>query len=100
MGLVLQITSILINMLKVCLHINLYKRPKITCKLEKLVTGQRMAINTHRHKIHNQTCIYDESWANSNIPIFRSRVLGHVDTSRTSEQFVEIGLSIANITVV
>jgi hypothetical protein len=59
-----------------------------------------MAINTHGHKIHNTTCIYNEWRANSNMPLFRGRPLHHVDTSRTSEQFVEInymriGLSIA-----
>jgi hypothetical protein len=44
-------------------------------------------------------------WANSDMPLFRGRPLHHVDTSRTSEQFVEInymriGLSIADITAV
>jgi hypothetical protein len=39
------------------------------------------------------------------MPLFRGRPLHHVDTSRTSEQFVEInymqiGLSIADKTVV
>ncbi len=55
--------------------------------------------------IHNTTHIYDESWANSDMPLFIGRLLHHVDTSRTSEQFVDIsyariGLSIADITVV
>jgi hypothetical protein len=57
------------------------------------------------NKIHKTTPIYNESWANSDMPLFRGRPLHHVDTSRTSEQFVEInykriGLSIADITVV
>jgi hypothetical protein len=39
------------------------------------------------------------------MPLFRARLLHHLDTSRTSEQFVEInymqlGLSIADKTVV
>jgi hypothetical protein len=64
-----------------------------------------MAINTHGHKIHNTTHIYNESWANSDMPLFRGRPLHHADTSRTSEQFMEInyiriGLSIADKTVV
>jgi hypothetical protein len=64
-----------------------------------------MAINNNRHKIHNTTPIYDESWANSDLPLFRGRPLHHLDTSRTSEQFVEInymriGLSTADINVV
>jgi hypothetical protein len=49
-----------------------------------------MAINTHGHKIHDTTCIYNESWANSDMPLFRGRPIHHVDTSRMSEQFGEI----------
>jgi hypothetical protein len=64
-----------------------------------------VAINTHRYKIHNTTHIYEESWANSDMPLFRGRPLHHLNTSRTSEQFMEInymwiGLSIADITFV
>ncbi len=70
-----------------------------------MVTIQGMTISTRGHKIHNTTCIYDESWANSDMPFFRGNPLNHVNTSRTSEQFVEInyiwiGLSIADTTVV
>jgi hypothetical protein len=64
-----------------------------------------VAINTQGHKIHDTTHIYDESWANSDMPLFRGRSLHHVDTSSTLEQFVKInymliGLSIADINVV
>jgi hypothetical protein len=64
-----------------------------------------VAINTRRHKIHNTKPIYNESWANSDKQLFRGRPLHHVGTSRTSEQFVkikyiQIGISIADITVV
>jgi hypothetical protein len=70
-----------------------------------LVTVQSVAINTHGHKIHNTTPIYDESWAISDMQLFRGRPLHHVDTCMTSKQFVEInymriGLSIADISVV
>jgi hypothetical protein len=46
-GLILQINSVCVNMLKVCLHIDLYKIPKTTSKLDLLVTIQRVVINTH-----------------------------------------------------
>jgi hypothetical protein len=64
-----------------------------------------VAIKTHGHKIQDTTRIYDESWAYSDMSLFRVRPLHYVDTSRTSEQFVEInymqiGLSIADITLV
>jgi hypothetical protein len=64
-----------------------------------------LAINTHGQKIYNSTSIFDESWANSDMPLFRGRSLYLEDISRTSEQFVEInymqvGLSIAHISVV
>jgi hypothetical protein len=101
----LYITLIQNNVLKVCLHNNWYKRPKTTSKLDQLVTIECMAINTHGHKIHDTTRIYDESLANSEMPLFRGRPLHHVDTRRTSEQFVQpsyprIRLFIADITVV
>jgi hypothetical protein len=73
--------------------------------VEQLVTVQPVAINNHGHKIHKTTHIYDKSWANSDMPLFRGRPLHHLDTSRTSVQFMEInymqiGLSIADLTVV
>ncbi len=69
-GSILQITSIRINVFKVCLHINANK--KIIDNLVKIM-------------VHDTaTRIYDESWVNSNMPLFRGRLLGYVDTSRTS----------------
>jgi hypothetical protein len=64
-----------------------------------------MAINTHRHMIHETTRIYNESWAISDMALFEGRLLHYVDTSSTWEQYMElnytqIGLSIADITVV
>jgi hypothetical protein len=64
-----------------------------------------VVINNHTISIHDTILIYEKSWANGDMPLFRRRPLHHVDTSRISEQFVEISyerirLSIADITVV
>ncbi len=67
-GSILQITSIQVNVFKVCLHINLNERP--------LTTSSKM--------IHDTTRIYDGSRANSNMPLFRGWLLHYVNTSRTS----------------
>ncbi len=75
-------------------------------KLDQFVTIQcSVVINNHAISIHDTTCIYDESLAISDTPLFRGRPQHHVNTSKTSEQFMEIsyaqiGLFITDIPVV
>ena len=77
-----------------------------TSKLDQFVNVQcSVVINNYTISIHNTAHIYKESWANSDMPLFRGRPLHYVDASKTSEQFVEISytwirLSIADITFV
>ncbi len=67
-----EITSIQIKVFKVYLHINSYKRPYTTSKLDQFVTAQcSVVINNHAISIHTTTRIYDGSWANSDTPLFR-----------------------------
>ncbi len=83
-GLILQITSIRINMFKVCLGINLNKK-----------TVDNLVKNYSRHNRHLR-------WirANSNTPFFRGRLLPYVDTGRTlireDKLRVQIGLFISD----
>jgi hypothetical protein len=84
-GSILQITSIRINIFKVCLHINSNKRP--------LTTSSK---NDSRHNTHLRLIR-----ANSNMPLFRGWLLHYVDTSKTSicedKLRLQIRLSISDI---
>jgi hypothetical protein len=67
MGSVLQITYIWFNVLRSARTLNHPTDRIQVSKLDQLVTIKHMAINSHGHKIHNTTRIYDELWANNDM---------------------------------
>jgi hypothetical protein len=86
MGSILQITLILINILKVYLHINLYQRPLTTSKLDQFVTAKySMVINNHTILILDTTRIFEESRPRAITYSLEDKPLLYVDISRTQD---------------
>jgi hypothetical protein len=85
MGSVLQITSRWFNLLRSACTLNHLTDGRQGSKLDQFVTVQcSVVINNHAISIHETTRINDGSRVNSNMPLFRGRLLHYVDTSRTS----------------
>ena len=90
-------------MLNVCLHINWFKRPYTTSKLDQFATVKCTVVITNNPiSIHAITLVYHESWAREIVYSSEDRRLHYVDIRRMPDNIVEIsysriGLSITDI---